>query len=105
MSDSSKSLSVVVGGTVAIDNVKTPGSEAENLLGGSAAYAALASSFFCPSVHLVGIVGKEFPAEHLGKFHAAPGERGFQYGKRRCQVGEPLGQQGGDACPKNAGEN
>ena len=65
MSDSSKSLSVVVGGTVAIDNVKTPGSEAENLLGGSAAYAALASSFFCPSVHLVGIVGKDFPAEHL----------------------------------------
>ncbi len=65
MSDISNSLSVVVGGTVAIDNVKTPGSEAENLLGGSAAYAALASSFYCPSVNLVGIVGKDFPAEHL----------------------------------------
>ncbi|MEP4077514.1 PfkB family carbohydrate kinase [Haloferula sp.] len=65
MPDSTKALSVVVGGTVAIDNVKTPGSEAENLLGGSASYAALASSFYCPSVHLVGIVGKDFPAEHL----------------------------------------
>jgi cytidine kinase len=65
MSDTTETLSVVVGGTVAIDNVKTPGSEAENLLGGSAAYAALAASFFCPSVNLVGIVGKDFPAEHL----------------------------------------
>ncbi|MEM1084263.1 MAG: PfkB family carbohydrate kinase [Verrucomicrobiota bacterium] len=68
MNNTSASLatnSVVVGGTVAIDNVKTPGSEAENLLGGSASYAALAASFFTPSVHLVGIVGKDFPAEHL----------------------------------------
>ncbi|MGB6220887.1 PfkB family carbohydrate kinase [Haloferula sp.] len=65
MTEPTTALSVVVGGTVAIDNVKTPGSEAENLLGGSAAYAALAASFYCSSVHLVGIVGKDFPAEHL----------------------------------------
>lgn len=62
---SSSSQAILVGGTVAIDNVKTPGSEGTNLLGGSASYAALAASFFTPDVRLIGIVGKDFPAEHL----------------------------------------
>lgn len=56
---------VLVGGTIAIDHVKTPGAEGSNLLGGSAAYAALAASFFGPPVHLIGIVGRDFPEEHL----------------------------------------
>lgn len=62
---SSSSQAILVGGTVAIDNVKTPGSEGTNLLGGSASYAALAATFFTPDVRLIGIVGKDFPAEHL----------------------------------------
>ena len=57
--------SIVIGGTIAIDHVKTPEAEAQNLLGGSAAYAALAASFFSPSVDLIGIIGCDFPAEHL----------------------------------------
>jgi len=56
---------VVIGGTVAIDHVKTPDAEASHLLGGSAAYAALAASFFCKPVSLIGIIGHDFPAEHL----------------------------------------
>ena len=56
---------VVIGGTIAIDHVKTPEAEATQLLGGSAAYAALAASFFTPSVSLIGIIGHDFPAEHL----------------------------------------
>jgi len=56
---------IVVGGTIAIDHVKTPTAEAENLLGGSAAYAALAASYFTGPVHLVGIVGCDFPEPHL----------------------------------------
>jgi sugar/nucleoside kinase (ribokinase family) len=56
---------IVVGGTIAIDHVKTPTAEAENLLGGSAAYAALAASYFTGPVHLVGIVGHDFPKPHL----------------------------------------
>lgn len=59
------SLSIIVGGTIAIDNVKTPFADETNLLGGSAAYAALAASFSGVPVHLVGIVGKDFPAPHL----------------------------------------
>lgn len=58
-------MSILIGGTVAIDHVKTPTAEAANLLGGSASYAALAASYFTQPVHLIGIVGKDFPAEHL----------------------------------------
>ncbi len=57
--------SIVIGGTIAIDHVKTPAAEATNLLGGSAAYAALAASFFGQPVDLIGIIGRDFPREHL----------------------------------------
>ncbi|GAA5128756.1 carbohydrate kinase [Luteolibacter yonseiensis] len=61
----STSPSIIIGGTVAIDHVKTPEAEGKNLLGGSAAYAALAASFFNRPVDLVGIIGHDFPQEHL----------------------------------------
>ena len=57
--------SIIVGGTVAIDNVKTPTAEGNNLLGGSAAYASLASSYYHDSVNLVGIIGHDYPQAHL----------------------------------------
>jgi sugar/nucleoside kinase (ribokinase family) len=56
---------IVIGGTIAIDHVKTPEAEGSNLLGGSAAYAALAASFFSRPVSLIGIIGHDFPKEHL----------------------------------------
>jgi len=58
-------LPIIVGGTVAIDNVITPQAEARDLLGGSASYAALAASYFSRPVFLVGIIGHDFPAPHL----------------------------------------
>lgn len=58
-------LPLIVGGTVAIDHVKTPTAEAPDLLGGSASYAALAASYHTSPVHLVGIVGHDFPPQHL----------------------------------------
>ena len=60
-----KTKSVIVGGTIAIDNVKTPKAEAKNLLGGSAAYASLATSYYTDSVNLVGIIGHDYPQPHL----------------------------------------
>ena len=57
-------MSVLVAGTVAIDNIKTPKANHENLLGGSASFAAIAANFFAPT-YLVGAVGDDFPAEHL----------------------------------------
>jgi len=58
-------MKILVGGSVAIDNVKTPTAEESNLLGGSASYASLAAAKLSGPVHLVGIVGQDFPKEHL----------------------------------------
>lgn len=60
-----EALPISVGGTIAIDEVKTPEDHASDLLGGSAAYAALAASYFTEPVHLVGIVGADYPEPHL----------------------------------------
>ena len=38
-------MKVIVAGTVAIDDIKTPNDERKGLMGGSASYAAMASSF------------------------------------------------------------
>ncbi|MFT6179844.1 MAG: sugar/nucleoside kinase (ribokinase family) [Akkermansiaceae bacterium] len=58
-------MKILVGGSVAIDNVKTPVADEKNLLGGSASYAALAAAKLSSPVHLLGIIGNDFPQEHL----------------------------------------
>jgi len=57
-------MGVLVVGSVAIDSVETPFGIGENVLGGSATYFATSASFFT-DVNLVGIVGEDFPPEHL----------------------------------------
>jgi sugar/nucleoside kinase (ribokinase family) len=57
-------MSVLIVGSVALDDIKTPVAEHPNLLGGSAAYGAVAASYFSP-VNFVGIVGEDFPKEHI----------------------------------------
>ena len=47
-------------GSVAIDRVATPTAQSDNLLGGAASYAAIASSYFAPT-RLLGVVGSDFP--------------------------------------------
>lgn len=59
------SLSVV--GSVALDSIKTPFGERENILGGSATYLSLAASYFSP-VNLVSVVGLDFPDSYLEFF-------------------------------------
>lgn len=58
-------MSLLISGSVAIDNIKTTTAFQEGLLGGSAAYAALAASLFCKNVHLAGIIGHDFPVAHV----------------------------------------
>lgn len=55
---------VLIVGSVGIDDVKTPLGEVKGVLGGAACYASVAASFFAP-VLLVGVVGEDFPSEHL----------------------------------------
>jgi len=54
---------------VALDSVITPVEKHDDLLGGSASYAAVSASFFAP-VQLVGIVGEDFPAAHVEYFRS-----------------------------------
>ena len=55
---------VVVVGSVAIDDVKTPFGEAKNALGGSATYASIACSLFArPGI--VSVIGKDYPPQGL----------------------------------------
>lgn len=52
--------SVCVVGSVALDNVETPGGSASDVLGGACSYFSVAASYFAP-VNLVGVVGRDFP--------------------------------------------
>lgn len=58
-------MSIVVVGSVALDSVETPFGKVENALGGSATYFSVAASFFTKDIKLVGVVGDDFPQEHI----------------------------------------
>lgn len=55
---------VLIVGSVAFDTVETPSGRVERALGGAAVYSSVAASFFSP-VRMVGVVGDDFPQEHL----------------------------------------
>ena len=57
-------MSLLTVGSVGIDNIITEEGSVENALGGSASYASVAAGFF-NECHLVGIVGDDFPEEHV----------------------------------------
>src|SRR5271156_1327241 len=57
-------MSLVVLGTVALDHVKTPSGAKKDMLGGSAAHFAMSARLFT-DVHMVAVVGKDFPVKHL----------------------------------------
>ncbi|MCX7927350.1 MAG: PfkB family carbohydrate kinase [Candidatus Omnitrophica bacterium] len=57
-------MSIVVLGTVALDTVKTPYGFRQKMLGGSAAHFSMSARLFT-TVHLVAIVGKDFPTEYI----------------------------------------
>ena len=60
-------MSVLIVGSIGLDDIKTQLAEHKNLLGGSASYGAVSASNFGP-VNLVGIVGEDFPKEHIDLF-------------------------------------
>lgn len=53
-------MSLLVTGSIGIDTVSTPHGQAEEVLGGSAVYFALAASHYVP-VRLVAAIGNDFP--------------------------------------------
>ena len=61
--------SIVVVGSVALDSVRTPFGETVEALGGSASYFSLSACHFAP-VHMVAVVGEDFPPEHIAAFRS-----------------------------------
>lgn len=57
-------MSLIVLGTVALDDLKTPAGEKKNILGGSAAHFSMSARLFT-DVYLVSIIGEDFPHEHV----------------------------------------
>ena len=56
-------MSLIVFGTVVIDNIKTDSGDKKGVLGGSAMHFSMSARFF-NKVHIASVVGKNFPAKH-----------------------------------------
>jgi len=57
-------MSILIVGSVALDNIKTPFGEVKETLGGSATYACLAAGIFSP-VKLLSVAGEDLPVEYI----------------------------------------
>jgi len=57
-------MSILAVGSIALDSLETPFGKREEVPGGSATFFSTAASFFGP-VAIVGVVGEDFPEEHL----------------------------------------
>jgi sugar/nucleoside kinase (ribokinase family) len=58
-------VSLLVVGSVALDTVETPFGSVKDALGGSAVYISVAAGYFTTPIRLVGVVGGDFPKEHI----------------------------------------
>jgi sugar/nucleoside kinase (ribokinase family) len=68
MLDRSANRSLLVVGSVALDDVDGPFGPHDDLLGGSASFIATAASYFTRNTSVVAVVGEDFPSEHLELF-------------------------------------
>ena len=64
-------MSIVVVGSVAFDDLKTPTESADNVVGGAATYFALSASHFS-TVNVVAVVGGDFGPEQKKVFDGRP---------------------------------
>jgi sugar/nucleoside kinase (ribokinase family) len=64
-------MSLLVVGSVALDDIEAPAGSVKSVLGGAAAYFGVAASYFAP-VRVVAVVGEDFPEEHV-RFLASKG--------------------------------
>lgn len=57
--------SLLVVGSVALDDIDGPTGMHRDLLGGSASFFSVAASYFTDKVSVIAVVGEDFPQEHL----------------------------------------
>lgn len=58
-------MSLIVVGTMAFDAIETPFGKTDQIVGGSATYAAYAASHFIKPVQQISIIGYDFPKEEM----------------------------------------
>jgi len=58
---------VLIVGSIGLDTIETPFGAVQDVLGGAASYASTSASFFT-GVRMVGVIGDDFPNEHLAYF-------------------------------------
>ncbi len=58
-------MSLLTVGTVAFDSIETPYGKAEMVIGGACTYISWSASYFTKDIHLVSIVGEDFPESEL----------------------------------------
>lgn len=61
-------MSILIVGSVAYDGIETPFGKRDRILGGSATYLSLTSSYFTSDIRLVGVVGNDFDAADIQIF-------------------------------------
>lgn len=64
-------MSLLVVGTVAFDAIETPFGKTDKIVGGAASYIALAASYFVKDIHLVSVIGDDFPQSFLNTLTAS----------------------------------
>jgi sugar/nucleoside kinase (ribokinase family) len=62
-------MSLLVIGTVAFDEIETPFGSSGRVIGGAATYVSIAASYFRKDIHLVSVIGDDFPQSGIDHFH------------------------------------
>jgi len=85
-------LDLLVVGSVGLDHVETPFGKIDDALGGAATYISISASYFTKPVKLIGVVGDDFPQEHvkmmedhlieLDQMEVVKGGKTFRWGGR-----------------------
>ena len=63
-------MSLIVVGTMAFDAIETPFGKVNQIVGGSATYAAYAASNFVKPVQQISIIGDDFPEEEMNEMRS-----------------------------------
>ncbi|MBK8621278.1 MAG: bifunctional hydroxymethylpyrimidine kinase/phosphomethylpyrimidine kinase [Saprospiraceae bacterium] len=58
-------MSLLTIGTVAFDTIETPFGKAERVIGGACTYISWSASYFTDNIHLVSVIGDDFPKNEL----------------------------------------
>lgn len=62
-------MSLLVVGTVAFDAIETPFGKTDKIIGGAATFISLAASYYTKNIHLVSVIGGDFPKDGIDMLH------------------------------------